>query len=148
MRLIDADAYSADMKDRQEAAWKWRNEAIAEEDALKLARAEGAFTAFVEAKLTMEKHIINPWHRVEEELPPNAKHHGAFCPKYHVMTKWGVTDGWFNPDVGENGTWRVLLWFFQGTWDEWDIDLERGDKPKLAWVSQKDVFAWMPIEPL
>lgn len=69
MRLIDADAYSAEMKDRQEAAWKWRNEAIAEEDELKLARAEGAFTAFTEAKLTMEKHIISPWHRVEERLP-------------------------------------------------------------------------------
>lgn len=68
MRLADADAYSAEMKERQEAAWKWRNEAIAEEDELKLARAEGAFTAFTEAKLTMDKHIISPWHRVEE--PP------------------------------------------------------------------------------
>ena len=66
MRLIDADAYSAEMKERQEAAWKWRNEAIAEEDEVKLARAEGAYTAFTEAKLTMDNHIINPWHRVEE----------------------------------------------------------------------------------
>ena len=54
-RLVDADAYSAEMKDRQVAAWKWRNEAIAEEDEVKLARAEGAFTAFVEAKLTWDK---------------------------------------------------------------------------------------------
>ena len=54
-RLIDADAYSAEMKDRQDAAWKWRNEAIAEEDEVKLARAEGAFSAFVEAKLTWDK---------------------------------------------------------------------------------------------
>lgn len=68
MRVVDADAYSAEMKDRQEAAWKWRNEAIAEEDELKLARAEGAFTAFTEAKLTMDKHIISQWNRVEE--PP------------------------------------------------------------------------------
>ena len=68
MRLIDADAYSAEMKERQEAAWNWRNEAIADEDEVKLARAEGAYTAFTEAKLTMDKHIINPWHRVEE--PP------------------------------------------------------------------------------
>lgn len=69
MRLVDADAYSAEMKDRQEAAWKWRNEAIAQEDEVKLERAEGAYTAFTEAKLTMDKHIINPWHRVEDELP-------------------------------------------------------------------------------
>lgn len=68
MRLIDADAYSAEMKDRQDAAWKWRNEAIAEEDEVKLARAEGAYTAFTEAKLTMDKHIIGQWHRAEE--PP------------------------------------------------------------------------------
>lgn len=67
-RLVDADAYSAEMKDRQEAAWKWRNEAIAEEDELKLARAEGAYTAFTEAKLTMDKHIISQWNMVEE--PP------------------------------------------------------------------------------
>lgn len=59
-RLVDADAYSAEMKDRKDAAWKWRKEAIAEEDEVKLARAEGAFTAFVEAKLTMDKHIISP----------------------------------------------------------------------------------------
>ena len=54
-RLVDADAYSAEMKDRQDAAWNWRNEAIGEEDEVKLARAEGAFTAFVEAKLTWDK---------------------------------------------------------------------------------------------
>ena len=67
-RLVDADAYSAEMKDRQDAAWKWRNEAIAEEDEVKLARAEGAYTAFTEAKLTMDEHIISQWNRVEE--PP------------------------------------------------------------------------------
>lgn len=54
MRLINADAYIADMKERQRAAWKWRNESIAEEDEVKLARAEGAFTAFTEAKLTLD----------------------------------------------------------------------------------------------
>ena len=79
MRLVDADAYSAEMKDRQAAAWKWRNEAIAEEDEVKLARAEGAYAAFTEAKLTMDKHIINPWHRVEE--PP--KESGEYIVAYH-----------------------------------------------------------------
>ena len=69
MKLVNADAYSAEMKDRQQAAWKWRNEAISEEDEVKLARAEGAYTAFTEAKLTMEKHIVNPWHKVEDGLP-------------------------------------------------------------------------------
>lgn len=65
-RLVDADAYSAEMKDRQDAAWKWRNEAIGEEDEVKLARAEGAFTAFVEAKLTWDKQAtIVPAERSE-----------------------------------------------------------------------------------
>lgn len=65
-RLVDANAYSAEMKDRQEAAWKWRNKAIADEDEVKLARAEGAFTAFVEAKLTWDKQAtIVPAERSE-----------------------------------------------------------------------------------
>ena len=89
----------------------------------------------------------SPWHRVEEELPPNAKHPGAFCPKVRVLTRWGVTDGWFNPDMGRNGLWCVLLWFFMGTFEEVDIDFERGDKPRMVWLSQNDVIAWMPIEP-
>lgn len=71
-RLVDADAYSAEMKDRQEAAWNWRNEAIAEEDEVKLARAEGAFTAFTEAKLTMDKHIIRQRNSVAELLKEDA----------------------------------------------------------------------------
>lgn len=91
--------------------------------------------------------IASPWHRVEDELPPNAKHPGAFCPKVRVLTRWGVTDGWFNPDMGRNGLWCVLLWFFMGTWKEDDIDFERGDRPKMVWLSQDDVIAWMPIEP-
>lgn len=92
----------------------------------------------------------SPWHRVEEGLPPNAKHPGAFCKKYQVMTKWGVTEGWFNPDVGENGLWDILVWFFMGHYDDVnDIDFERGDKPKLMWVTKDYVSAWreMPEPP-
>ena len=95
MRLIDADAYSAEMKDRQEAAWKWRNEAIAEEDELKLARAEGAFTAFTEAKLTMDKHIVNPWNKVEDELPKFGEYVLAWeIQGFAVVDKYvGIGDG-------------------------------------------------------
>lgn len=95
MRLIDADAYSAEMKDRQDAAWEWRNEAIEEEDEVKLARAEGAFTAFTEAKLTMDKHIISPWHRVEEELPKFGEYVLAWeIQGFAVVDKYvGIGDG-------------------------------------------------------
>jgi hypothetical protein len=88
MRLVNADAYSAEMKDRQEAAWKWRNEAIAEEDELKLARAEGAFTAFTEAKLTMDKHIVNVQPKVEDGLYVVK---GGFFYKMQVRTPEGKT---------------------------------------------------------
>ena len=96
MRLIDADAYSAEMKDRQDAAYKWKEEAISEGDEVKQARAEGAYTAFTEAKLTMDKHIINPWHRVEE--PP--KQNGA----YVVWWNYKGTSYWFR-GVFFNGRW-------------------------------------------
>jgi hypothetical protein len=99
MRLADADAYSAEMKERQEAAWKWRNEAIAEEEEEKLARAEGAFTTFVEAKLTMDKHIINPWHRVEEEPKESGKQYVVWASKgYAYCDKW-LGDRWLISSV-------------------------------------------------
>ena len=48
------------------------------------------------------------WIPVSERLPDNAQHKGVFCPKYQVMTKYGVTEGWYNPDYQ---SWYVLLWF-------------------------------------
>ena len=42
----------------------------------------------------LRKHMNDGWIPVEKELPPNAKQKGAFCPKYQVMTKYGVTEGW------------------------------------------------------
>lgn len=34
----------------------------------------------------------NEWHNLRkntEDMPPNAKHLGALCPRYDVMTKYG-----------------------------------------------------------
>ena len=39
------------------------------------------------------------WIPVDRKLPPNANHKGALCPRYQVMTKYGVTEGWYNPDL-------------------------------------------------
>lgn len=122
MRLIDADAYSAEMKDRQEAAWKWRNEAIAEEDEVKTARAEGAFTAFTEAKLTMDKHIISPWHRVEE--PPKE---GTWC----VIAKHSY--------LQPHNLFYDIAHYLHGTFSVYDSGV--GD-----WFDGKPLY-WMPIEP-
>lgn len=90
------------------------------------------------------------WIPVEKELPPNAKHKGAFCPKYRVMTKYGVTDGWYNPD---SESWYVLIWFMTDRYLESEIDFDRGDKPKIVRLPDKVnnashiLNAWKPIKP-
>lgn len=83
------------------------------------------------------------WIPVAERLPENAKHKGAFCPRYYVMTEYGVTEGWYSPDVK---CWYVLLWFMDGRFEEWNINLDRGDIPKL--VKNVPVTAWMPLPEL
>ena len=84
------------------------------------------------------------WIPVTERLPDNAQHKGAFCPKYQVMTKYGVTEGWYNPDYE---SWYVLLWFMTKRFHETDIDLKRGDVPEVVKIPLKAgiVTAWMPL---
>ena len=91
-----------------------------------------------------EQPKVGEWIPVEERLPENAKHRGAFCPKYHVKTKYGITDGWYNPDAE---SWYCLFWFLLGRYDETDIDLEKGDKPKVIRVPDGTgiVIAWQPL---
>ena len=80
------------------------------------------------------------WIPVTERLPENAKHKGAFCPKCYVMTEYGVTEGWYNPDVK---CWYALLWFMDVRFEEWNINIDKGDIPKL--VKNVPVVAWMPL---
>lgn len=80
------------------------------------------------------------WIPVAERLPENAKHKGALCPKYYVMTEYGVTEGWYNPDVK---CWYALLWFMDVRFEEWNINIDKGDIPKL--VKNVPVIAWMPL---
>ena len=83
------------------------------------------------------------WISVDEKLPDNAKHKGAFCPRYRVLTKWGETVGWYNPD---KGWWYFLLWYTDGV----GVDFEHGDDPKLAHEKNgaKVVTHWMPMQEL
>lgn len=78
-------------------------------------------------------------------LPPNAQHKGAFCPKYDVLTKYGATMGWYNPDVE---SWYVLIWFMTERYSDSEIDFDRGDIPKMvrAPLSANIVTAWKPKE--
>lgn len=93
-------------------------------------------------KTISEKPKIGEWIPCSERLPENAKHKGAFCPKYQVMTKYGVTEGWYNPDYE---SWYILVWFLTAPFKEHNIDMERGDIPKRLRVPAGIVIAWRPL---
>ena len=96
----------------------------------------------------IRKHMNDGWIPVDRELPPNAKHKGALCPRYQVMTKYGVTEGWYNPDLE---SWYVLCWFIGVDYLETEIDFEKGTYPKVVrcenLVNDKHsiVLAWRPL---
>ena len=117
------------------------------------------------AKDIIRKHMNDGWIPVEKELPPNAKHKGALCPRYQLMTKYGVTEGWYNPDYE---SWYVLCWFKGNDYPDYEswyvlcwsmgndsleseIDFERGTCHKLVRCEnavndrQKIVLAWRPF---
>ena len=101
-----------------------------------------------QAKEIIRKHMNDGWTLVERELPPNAKHKGAFCPKVRVMTKFGETCGWYNPDCE---SWYILVWFMTERYLDSDIDFERGDKPKIVRLpdevndTKHILVAWQPL---
>lgn len=84
------------------------------------------------------------WVPVTERLPENAAHPGAFCPKYMVMTKYGVTEGWYNPD---KESWFMLFWFMTERLLEHEINFESGDIPRVVKVPlhMGIVTAWLPL---
>ena len=90
------------------------------------------------------KHMNDGWIPVDRKLPPNANHKGALCPRYQVMTKYGVTEGWYNPDYE---SWFCLLWFMNKKFTKGYIDFERGDVPKVVQIEKgiDIVLAWMPL---
>ena len=79
---------------------------------------------------------------VEDRLPENSKKEGAFCPRYFVMTKYGESFGWYNPNFK---SWFVLFWFFTDRLLEEEIDFERADVPKIVKVPDGVVTHWMPL---
>lgn len=97
------------------------------------------------AERILRKHTKNDgWIPVEKELPPNAKQKGAFFPKYQVMTKYGVTEGWYNPDYE---SWFCLFWFADNKFTKPYIDFEHGDVPKRVQIEKgiDIVLAWRPM---
>ena len=77
----------------------------------------------------IRKHMNDGWIPVERELPPNAKYKRALCPRYQLDTKYGVTEGWYNPDLE---SWFVLVWFMTERYLNGEIDFENGAHPKIV----------------
>ena len=102
-----------------------------------------------EAEGIIRKHMNDGWIPVGRELPPNAKHKGAFCPKVRVMTKFGETYGWYNPDCE---SWYILVWFMTERYLDSEIDFEGGDKPKIVRLpdevndTKHILIAWQPLQ--
>ena len=96
----------------------------------------------------IRKHMNDGWIPVERELPPNAKYKGALCPRYQLDTKYGVTEGWYNPGLE---SWFVLVWFMTERYLNGEIDFENGAHPKIVRceneVNEKHriVLAWRPF---
>lgn len=85
---------------------------------------------------------VNSWIPCSERMPENADDPGAFCPKYYVNTRYGVTEGWYNPDFD---VWFVLIWYYTRRFLDHEISLERGDVPKVCAMMKSDVTHWMPL---
>ena len=88
--------------------------------------------------------VTSEWIPVSERLPENAQHKGAFCPRYQVTTKYGVTEGWYNPD---KESWYVLFWFMTKRFYVIDIDFKKGDVAEVVKIPYEAgiVTAWQPL---
>lgn len=108
----------------------------------------GMYAGMIQAYEIIKKHMNDGWIPVERELPPNAKYKGSLCPRYQLDTKYGVTEGWYNPDLE---SWFVLVWFMTERHLNGEIDFENGAHPKIVRceneVNEKHriVLAWRPF---
>ena len=99
----------------------------------------GALDMAIEA-LGRESNTSDGWIPVSKRLPDNSENEGQLCKRVSVMTRYGVTEGWYNPDFK---TWFVLVWYMGRSIDERVIDFERADYPAI--VDDVDVIAWKPL---
>lgn len=99
------------------------------------------------------RHYVNTadkerWIPVDKELPPNTRDGKSLCIRCLISTKYGVTEGWYNPFLE---SWYVLLWFMTKRYLNSEIDLERGACPNIVQVRNEAnekyniVLAWRPI---
>ena len=96
----------------------------------------------------IRRHMDDGWISVDRELPLNAYYKGKLCPRYQLATKYGVTEGWYNPDLK---SWYVLIWFMTERFLNSEINFEKGACPKIVRCENevnekhKIVLAWRPF---
>lgn len=102
---------------------------------------EGTVSLLENLKDIIQKHLNDGWTSVEE-LPPEDD--GEYCVRYQIMTKYGVTEGWYRPN--EN-VWYVLLWRYLS--ENGEIDFEKGDIPTVELINPEIrtdiIIAWRPL---
>lgn len=109
MRLIDADAYAAEMKKRQDGCqWRLDNQ-VGISFYTEREHWIGVFAAFVEAKITLDNMpTFGGW--ISADKRP---------PKQGLYLVWGLTR--ITPDHydGVNGFWKIqpAYWFEKSGWD-------------------------------
>lgn len=136
MRLIDADRLTKSFETE-----------IGEH----LCEFGGWCTAFQDAQRIIDKaptidpEVLRPqWIPVAERFPENASHTEAHYTMCMVMTKYGVTEGWYNQD---RESWFILFWYIKPRFQERDIDFVRGYIPRLVKIPLHNgiITAWMPL---
>jgi hypothetical protein len=134
MRLIDADALKKD--------WSMANKREECPQDARQCQYEQDFSRMDICEMLDEAPTVSGWISVNDRMPENAKHPGAFCPRYLVYTDYGITEGWYNPDME---CWYGILTFMidSNELNVRNIDLERGDVPKR--VKNLPVKYWMPL---
>lgn len=132
MRLIDADALIE------------RINLMIGTDVIYGAEAEAISRMLHEVEKAPTFPQCGGWVNTKDRLPENAKHKGANCETVLVKTKWGITEGWYNPDVP---CWFIIAIFMYYNDSEAPntIDFKRGDIPKVIRVPDIDVTHWMPL---
>ena len=118
-------------------------EKILEEIEIKIAGSMGKKReGLLEAQDIIRKHMNDGWFSVEEQLPPEDDE--EYCVRYQVMTKYGVTEGWYRPN--EN-VWYILLWRYLS--ENGEINFKKGDIPTIELINPKIdtdiVIAWRSL---
>lgn len=135
---------------REHAEWaranEWETPITLGDD---LTEAADRIVAAEEYALGLKKEIeklrgqVPRWIPVTERLPENAKHPGALCPVYLVATKYGITEGWYNPDARG---WFIIVKRLTGLYDgECDINFKSGDVVRVEYAKNGIVTHWMPM---